>query len=88
MPNPANMSFVPATDPTGHSQPCVEAVYTDPDTGAVTHPGHFYYQHAGQLLRFFEGSPSPSNTAGTVFELEATPTTLTLAAGRVVIQAG
>lgn len=53
--NVADLSLVPATDPTGHNQPCVEVVYTDAEgqygpAGTVYHSAVFVFQHGGQKL--------------------------------------
>jgi hypothetical protein len=58
-------------DPAGNGQPSAELIYTDPDTSSVVRSGHFIGVHGGGPLNFriVQGNPSPSDTAGSVYEL-------------------
>ncbi len=80
---PLGVTLTAVADPTGNNQDAAEIVRVK-DDGTVLHSGLFVYLHANQLVRGYFGSPSPSNSAGEVFEIASVPQTLTLAPGQLV----
>ena len=73
-------------DPTGNSEPSAEILYRD-GSGNIISSGVFIGVHGGGPLNFriISGNPSPSDTAGDVFDLASEDTDITVSTGRVNI---
>jgi hypothetical protein len=85
--NVANLSLASGTDQTGHSQPCVDILYTDAEglfgpAGTVYASAVQVFQHGGQRLALSIGNAA--DPAKAIFEQFATAQTVP--AGKILVR--